>query len=51
MVQRKEVHVQYPPTHEHIAYIFTKPLSKIKFDYFHEILGLVKITSLDEREY
>jgi hypothetical protein len=26
MVQRKEVHVQYLPTHEKIADIFTKPL-------------------------
>jgi hypothetical protein len=50
MVQRKEVHVQYLPTHEKIAYIFTKLLSKMKFEYFHERLGLVENTSLAERE-
>ena len=50
MVQRKEVQVHYLPTHEHIADIFTKPLTKTKFEYFHEILGLVENASLAERE-
>ena len=50
MVQRKAVHVQYLPTHEKIADIFTKPLAKTKFEYFHERLGLVENSSLDERE-
>jgi hypothetical protein len=40
MVQRKAVHVQYLPTHEQIADIFTKPLAKTKFEYFRERLGL-----------
>ena len=50
MVQRKAIHVQYLPTHEQIADIFTKLLAKTKFEYFHERLGMVKITSLVERE-
>jgi hypothetical protein len=50
MVQRKEVHVQYLPTHEQIADIFTKPLAKTKFEYFRERLGLVENASLAERE-
>jgi hypothetical protein len=50
MVQRKAVHVQYLPTHEQIADIFSKSLAKTKFEYFREIPGLVKITSLVERE-
>jgi hypothetical protein len=50
MVQREIVHVQYLSTHEHIAYIFTKPLAKTKFEYFHERLGLVENASLVERE-
>jgi hypothetical protein len=50
MVQRKRVHVKYLPNHEHITYIFTKPLAKEKFEYFHERLGLVENASLDERE-
>jgi hypothetical protein len=50
MVQRKAVHVQYLPTHEQIAYIFTKPLAKTKFEYFRERLGMVENASLVERE-
>jgi hypothetical protein len=43
MVHRKEVHLQYLPTHEKIAYIFTKPLARMKFEYFRERLGLVRM--------
>jgi hypothetical protein len=50
MVQRKIVHMQYFPTHEQIIDIFTKPLAKTKFKYFHERLGLVESASLAERE-
>jgi hypothetical protein len=50
LTQRKALHMHYPPTHEQIADIFTKPLAKTKFKYFRERLGLVKITSLAERE-
>jgi hypothetical protein len=50
MVQRKEVHVQYLPTHEHIADIFTKPLARTKFEYFRERLDLEENASLAERE-
>jgi hypothetical protein len=50
IVQRKAVHVQYLPTHEQIADIFTKPLAKKKFEHFCERHGLVKIASLTERE-
>jgi hypothetical protein len=50
MVQRKEIHVQYLPTHEKIADIFTKPLSKTEFKYFRERLGLMENASLYERE-
>jgi hypothetical protein len=50
MVQRKEVHVEYLPTHEKIEDIFTKLLAKMKFEYFHERLSLVENASLAERE-
>jgi hypothetical protein len=50
MVQRKTIHMQYLPTHEQIADIFTKPLAKTKFEYFRERLGLVENASLAERE-
>jgi hypothetical protein len=50
MVQRKAVHVQYLPTHEKIADIFTKLLARMEFKYFRERLGLVENASLAERE-
>jgi hypothetical protein len=50
MVQRNAVHMQYLPTHEQIADIFTKPLARTKFEYFRERLGLVENASLAERE-
>jgi hypothetical protein len=42
--------MQYLPTHEQIADIFTKPLAKTKIEYFHERLGLMENASLVERE-
>jgi hypothetical protein len=50
MMQRKVVHMQYLPTHEKIADIFTKPLAKMKIEYFHVRLGLVENASIAERE-
>jgi hypothetical protein len=50
MVQRKVVHVQYLSTHEQVADVFTKPLARTKFEYFHERLSLVENASLAERE-
>jgi hypothetical protein len=50
MVQRKVVHVQYLSTHEQVAYGFTKPLTRTKFEYVHERLGMVENSSLAERE-
>jgi hypothetical protein len=51
MVQRKAVHVQYPSTHEQVAYVFTKPLARTNFEYFCERLALVENVSLAEREF
>jgi hypothetical protein len=50
MVQRKTIHMQYLPTHEQIADIFTKSLAKTKFEYFRERFGLMENSSLAERE-
>ena len=50
MVQRKAVHVQYLSTHEQVVDVFTKPLARTKFEYFHERLVLVENASLVERE-
>jgi hypothetical protein len=50
MVQRKAIHVQYLSTHEQVANVFTKPLARMKFEYFRETLGVVENASLDEKE-
>jgi hypothetical protein len=50
MVQRKEVHVQYLPTHEDITNIFTKLLAKMNFECFRERIDLVENSSLAKRE-
>jgi hypothetical protein len=49
-VQKGEVKLQYISIDEKITDILTKPLSKGKFVYFRDKLGLVEITPLVERE-
>jgi hypothetical protein len=48
--QEGEVKVEYIPTDEKTTDILTKPLSRIKFAYFKEKMGIVEITPLVERE-
>jgi hypothetical protein len=50
MIQRKVLSLQYVPTAEQTADIFTKPLPLIKFVYFRDKLGVAENTSLAERE-
>jgi hypothetical protein len=50
MIQRKVLSLQYVPTAEQTADIFTKPLPLIKFAYFRDKLGVAENTSLAERE-
>ena len=47
---RGEVVLQYISIDEKTTYIFTNPLSKIKFAYLRDKLGLVEIYPLVERE-
>jgi hypothetical protein len=49
-VQEGEVKLQYIPTDEQKAGILTKPLSRIKFAYLRDKLGIVEITPLARRE-
>jgi hypothetical protein len=42
MVQRGVVKLQYVGTDEQVAYVLTKPLSCIKFEYFRDKLGIVR---------
>ena len=50
MVQRHVVELQYIPTDEQVADVFTKPLVRGKFKVFQDMLGIVDDVSLVERE-
>jgi hypothetical protein len=50
MIQKKVLSLQYVPTAEQTADIFTKPLPLIKFAYFRDKLGVAENASLAERE-
>ena len=39
----KNIKLEYVPTQEHIAYIFTKPLSRDVFEYLRQRLGVVPL--------
>jgi hypothetical protein len=41
MVQRGVVEIQYISTDEHIMNILTKPLSRVKYEYFRDNLGMM----------
>ena len=41
MVQRGEVKLQYVTTDENIADVLSKPLAKLKFEYFREKLRVL----------
>jgi hypothetical protein len=47
-VQEGEVKLQYISIDEQTTYILTKPLSRIKFSYLRDKMGLVEITPLAE---
>jgi hypothetical protein len=49
-VQEGEVKLEYIPIDEKTMDILTKPLSRIKFAYFREKMGIVEITPLTKRE-
>ena len=50
VVQRGAVKLKYIRTDEQVADILTKPLSRLKFVYFRDKLGVVENVSLAERE-
>ena len=43
MVQRGVVKLQYVATNKQIADVLTKPLARVKFEYFREKLGVHQI--------
>jgi hypothetical protein len=42
MVQRGALKLQYISTDEQVADVLTKPLSRVKFEYFRDKLGIVR---------
>ena len=48
MVHRGAVKIQYVATNEHIADVLTKPLARVKFEYFMENLGVLQIEVLSK---
>ena len=42
MVQRKAVKLQYMETNKQIADVLTKPIARVKFEYFRERLGVIQ---------
>ena len=43
IVQRGAVKLQYVAIDEQIANVLTKPLARVKFEYFREKLGVLQI--------
>jgi hypothetical protein len=43
MVQKGAVRLQYVATDEQVADVLTKPLSRMKFEYFRDKLGVVPL--------
>ena len=42
MVQNRAIKLQYVSTDDQVVDVLTKPLSRVKFEYFHENLGVVR---------
>ena len=42
MVQKGDIKLQYASTDEQVDDVLTKPLSQVKFEYFHDKHGIVR---------
>ena len=42
MVQKGAIKLKYVPTEEQVADVLTKPLDRVKFEYFRDKLGVVQ---------
>ena len=42
MVQNGAIKIQYVSTDEQVVDVMAKPLSRVKFEYFHENLGVFR---------
>ena len=50
MVQRGAVKLLYVATEEQIVDVLTKPLARVKFEYFRERLGVLQIEASSQRQ-
>ncbi|XP_059067112.1 uncharacterized mitochondrial protein AtMg00810-like [Cryptomeria japonica] len=50
MAQRGAIQLKYINTDEQVSDVLTKPLARVKFEYFREKLGMVENTTLIVRE-
>ena len=50
MVQRGAVKLLYVATDEQIADVLTKPLARVKFEYFRERLGMLQIEDTSRKK-
>ena len=50
MVQRGAVKLQYVAAEEQVAHVLTKPLARLKFEYFSEKLGVLQIEVSSKRK-
>ena len=42
ILQKGAINLQYVSTEEQVVEVLTKPLSRVKFEYFHDKLGVVQ---------
>ena len=42
MVQKGSINLQYVSIDEQVTDVLTKPLSRVKFEYFHDKIGVVR---------
>ena len=50
IVQKGVVKLKYVPTEEQVVDVLTKPLSCVKFEYFRDKLGVVRLDLPRKRE-
>ena len=50
MVHKGAVKLKYVPTEEQVADVLTKPLARVKFEYFRDKLGVVQKDFSRKRE-
>ena len=50
IMHRGDVKLQYMATNKQIAIVLTKPLARVKFEYFRERLGLIQNETARKRE-